>query len=110
MFDQTSRYFPLKDLKYTNNTRPNSSTQRRIRKIDRTVLYKERRFLPQPSQFDIAQEIIIVAGDRLDNISFNTMGDPEQFWRICDANEVTHPLETTSEPGNRLHIGIQRAS
>jgi hypothetical protein len=32
-------------------------------------------------------------GDRLDNIAAALIGDPQQFWRICDANYVLHPAE-----------------
>ena len=34
-------------------------------------------------------------GDRLDNIAAHYLGDPEQFWRLCDANEAMQPDELT---------------
>ena len=34
------------------------------------------------------------------------LGDPEQFWRICDANDAMHPLDMTSEPGRILRIAV----
>lgn len=111
MFDSTSRYYALKDLKYIDSLprQDRSITKGDISKMnDRTVSYKERRFLPHLDQIYIAQDVTVIAGDRLDNISSSTIGDPEQFWRICDANEAMHPLEMTEEPGKRLHIGIQR--
>lgn len=102
LFDPTSRYFPLKDLKYTLPGEGASN--------NRVVTYKERRFIPSVAQIDIVQEVIVEAGQRLDNIAFHIIGDPEQFWRVCDSNEAMHPLETTAEPGKRLHIGIQRTT
>jgi hypothetical protein len=102
LFDPTSRYFSLKDLKYMLPGKGNSN--------NRVVTYKERRFIPSATQIDIVQEVIVGAGQRLDNIAFHTIGDPEQYWRIGDSNEAMHPLEMTAEPGKRLYIGIQRAT
>ena len=103
MFDQTSRYYKLKTLSY----------QKRREAKDRIdhqniIVYKERRFLPPLKNITILQEVTIKVGERIDNIAYNSIGDPEQFWRICDANEEMHPLEMTSEPGKMLRIGIQR--
>ena len=44
-------------------------------------------------------------GDRLDNITAEYLGDPEQFWRICDANATLHPAEL-EEVGRRLRITL----
>jgi nucleoid-associated protein YgaU len=46
----------------------------------------------------------VSAGDRLDMIAAKIGGDPEQYWRICDANNVMHPLELTNEPGTTIKI------
>ena len=55
----------------------------------------------------LLQEKVIVAGDRLDLIAFQYVGDPEQYWRICDANNnIMHPLELTNEPGGVIRIGL----
>ena len=45
-------------------------------------------------------------GDRLDLISYRIYKDPEQFWRICDANLALLPEELTAEPGRRLLIPV----
>ena len=43
-----------------------------------------------------------------------TIGDPELFWRICDANRAMRPEDLTDVPGRRLVItlpeGVQGAS
>jgi hypothetical protein len=96
MFDESSRYFNLKNLSY----REVKMTETRI------ITYKERRFLPHPNDFTSLTEVQVAAGERLDTISSRTIGDPEQFWRICDANEAMHPIEMTSKPGKILIIGI----
>lgn len=90
MFAKESRYFSLEDATIEMN--------------GRTVSYKRRRFLPEGSNMLLLQEITISEGDRLDRIAANVGGDPEQYWRICDANNVMHPLELTNEPGTIIRI------
>ena len=41
--------------------------------------------------------------DRLDLVAFRYFQDPEQFWRICDANGALWP-DDLLEPGNVLLI------
>ena len=45
-------------------------------------------------------------GERLDNIAAQYLGDPEQFWRICDANGAMRPDELTETVGRRLRITL----
>ena len=45
-------------------------------------------------------------GDRLDNITANYLGDPEQFWLLCDANNAMHPDELTAQIGQKLRIPL----
>jgi hypothetical protein len=52
------------------------------------------------------QEHVVVQGDRLDNITARYLSDPEQFWRVCDANAAMRPDELTEEPGRRLRITL----
>lgn len=59
-----------------------------VTKDGRTITYLKRRFLPQPENFQVLQEYIVRDGDRLDNITAQFLNDPEQFWRICDANNA----------------------
>ncbi len=72
----------------------------------RTVIYLKRRFVPPPERFSLLQEYVVVQGDRLDNITARYLGDPEQFWRICDANGAMRPDELTEEIGRRLRITL----
>jgi hypothetical protein len=72
----------------------------------RIITYKKRRFLPPANKMHILQEIVVTAGDRLDLIAALTLGDPEQFWHICDANNAMHPLELTNEIGRTLRIAM----
>jgi hypothetical protein len=70
------------------------------------IIYLRRRFLPQPERFALLQEHEVVERDRLDNITAKYLGDPELFWRICDANRTMHPDELTETVGNRIRITL----
>lgn len=45
-------------------------------------------------------------GDRLDNLAAQYLGDPELFWRLCDANSALHPEELTERVGRRLRVTL----
>lgn len=93
MFEPTSRYAAIEA---TTRELPDG----------RTVAYVRRRFLPRGSAMPLLVEVTVAQGDRLDVITANTLGDPEQFWRICDANDAMHPTELTAAPGRRLRVAV----
>jgi len=70
------------------------------------VAYLRRRFVPAPERFAVLQEHVVVDGDRLDNLTERYLGDPEQFWRLCDANGALRPDELTEQIGQRLRITL----
>ncbi len=72
----------------------------------RTVAYLRRRFIPPPERFALLQEHVVGDGDRPDLLAYQYLGDPEQYWRIADANAVFWPEELTDEPGVRLRITL----
>ena len=72
----------------------------------RVVRYKRRRFLPQGEQMPLLVEVSVAQGDRLDLITARTLGDAEQFWRICDANNTMNPFELLAEPGRKLRVPV----
>ncbi|HEV3049958.1 MAG TPA: hypothetical protein VGX50_06605 [Longimicrobium sp.] len=72
----------------------------------RVAIYKRRRFLPQAEQLQVLAEITIVEGDRLDLLTARTLGDAEQFWRVCDANRVMNPFDLLEEPGTVVRIAV----
>jgi hypothetical protein len=72
----------------------------------RTIVYLRRRFVPPPERFALLQEHAVVQGDRLDRLTALYLGDPEQFWRICDANRAMRPDELTETVGRRLRITL----
>lgn len=90
MFAKGSRYETVADAIYTGG--------------DRQILYKRLRILPLPPALQTCR---VAAGDRLDLISFRFYQDPEQYWRICDANRALLPDDLVSELGRQLSIPQQ---
>lgn len=64
------------------------------------------RFPPDPDTLATLEEHQVKPGDRLDNIAAARIGDPEQFWRLCDANRALRPDELTRTPGRRLRVPL----
>ena len=72
----------------------------------RTITYLRRRFVPPPERFALIQEHTVTQGDRLDNLAARFLGDPEQFWRIADANGAIRPEELTETVGRTIAITL----
>ena len=64
------------------------------------------KLLPQFRHFALLQEHFVVEGDRLDVLTARYIGDPEQFWRVCDANPVLQPEELTATAGAVIRITL----
>src|SRR5262245_2769222 len=93
MFGMNSRYFGL----------PTG----RLETADSTaIVYVRRRLVPPPEQFALLTEHAVSQGDRLDVLSARLLGDPEQFWRLCDANGALRPEELTEVIGRRLRVTL----
>jgi hypothetical protein len=74
---------------------------------DGTVIsHLKRRFVPPPENFSVLGEHLVVSGDRLDNLAARYLGDPQQYWRICDANAAVRPAALTETVGTRLRITL----
>ncbi|HJP65550.1 MAG TPA: LysM domain-containing protein [Actinomycetota bacterium] len=71
-----------------------------------TVVYLRRRFCPPPERLMVIEEHRVAQGERLDTIAADSLGDPELFWRICDANRAMRPHDLTDELGRRLAIAL----
>jgi len=72
----------------------------------RTIVYVQRRFLPQPDNFTPLHTVRVVAGDRLDNLAAQHLGDPQQAWRLCDANGAMAPEALVATVGAQLMIAL----
>ena len=95
MFDSTSRYKNIEIAEITVRGRDG---------IDRSVKYVRRRFSPLASSFTIQQEHTVAEEERLDTITALYLGDPTQFWRICDANNAMYPFDLVENAGTILDI------
>jgi nucleoid-associated protein YgaU len=71
-----------------------------------TIAYVRRRFVPPPERFTLLVEHAVHAGDRLDNLAARYLGDPQQYWRICDANRAMRPDELIETIGRALRITL----
>ena len=91
MFETTSRYNALENVTLTTPA-------------GRNTIYKKRRFLPQGENIPLLVEVTVIENDRLDMITARILGDSEQFWRICDANNTMNPFDLTTKPGRVLRI------
>jgi hypothetical protein len=88
MFTSDSRYQGVPDAVHDDRT-------------GRPIRYKLLRIIPNPPPGDLHA---VTQGDRLDRVAADAFGDPEQSWRICDANAALDPDELVSEVGRRLVI------
>jgi hypothetical protein len=72
-------------------------------KNGRTIRYKRMRFVPQTTA---RSRLFVKAqlGDRPDLLAYRAIGDPEQFWRLCDLNLVRRPVDLTGVPGKPVTI------
>lgn len=93
MFPRTSRYYNIEIVKYVTADR-------------REIVYLRRRFLPRSTAASIIAEHNVEEGDRLDNVTAKYLGDPEQFWQVCDVNDAMRPDELTEEIGRRLKVAM----
>lgn len=96
MFSHTSRYYNLQTVHMTTTD-------------GREIVYVRRRFLPQGDEMPLLVEVPVMQNDRLDLITHRTLGAPEQFWRVCDANNAMNPIDLTTEIGERLRVPIPEA-
>ena len=93
LFPSTSRYYGLgtSQLSVPDGT---------------VVTYLKRRFVPPPENLSTLAEHQVVAGDRIDNLAARYLGDPEQYWRLCDANSAMRPEELTETVGRYVRITL----
>ena len=96
MFDKTSRYYSLETT--TTNVPDQDDGTREVR-------YVRRRIIPSSENLTTLVEHTVAQGERLDNITARYLGDPTQFWRVCDANEVIQP-EELEETGRVIEIAL----
>ena len=92
-FPATSRYFSTETASFEDDN-------------GESVRYLKRRFVPPSDRFVTVGVHLVSQGDRLDNVTARYLSDPEQFWRLCDANGALRPDELTETVGLRLRITL----
>ncbi|MEO1079478.1 MAG: hypothetical protein AAFY29_07980 [Pseudomonadota bacterium] len=93
MFEPGSRYYHLDTATHEGD----DGESRR---------YVKRRFLPRAERLRTLAEVTVDAGDRLDLISARSLGNSEQYWRICDAENAMQPDTLEQEPGRMLRVPV----
>ena len=90
MFARTSRYASVAEATFQDPS-------------GRQIAYKLLRITPATTPMTTHA---VAQGDRLDLLSYQYYGDPEQFWRICDANNAQWPDDLTAQAGVQLVIPV----
>lgn len=96
MFDPTSRYFKIATATISVPDRDDGT---------REIRYVKRRIVPPGEGMTTLVEHTVTQGERLDLITARYLGDPTQFWRVCDANNVLQP-EEMEETGRVIKIAL----
>ena len=65
-----------------------------------------RRIIPAMERYRALGRQRTIAGERIDAVAAEAFGDPEQYWRICDANGDAEPADATAPPGRLLVIPL----
>ena len=92
MINQTSRYSQVE-------------TKKIIGDRGTEIIILRRRFLPQMKRISMQSKRTIQMEDRLDNISYEELGNPKQFWVIADSNHEFNPHKLTQRIGRIVYIG-----
>ncbi len=71
-------------------------------------VYLKRRFVPPPEAFSLLQIHRVSQGERIDHLAHLYLGNPEQYWQLCDANGAVRPDELTEEVGRELRITLPK--
>lgn len=88
MFFRGSRYEHIPEAELTDS-------------VGRTYRYKRMRFIPEVRG---ALSEAVRQDERPDLLAFRLVGDPEQFWRLCDTNREQRPADLTETPGRRIRV------
>lgn len=91
MFERGSRYERVPDAVHVDQD-------------GREIAYKLLRVVPMPPPDDAVEQRVVHEGDRLDLLAHELFDDPEQLWRIADANTAMRADRLVAEPGRRLRV------
>ena len=70
------------------------------------VEFVGRRIIPDISLYQPLDRHRAIASERIDQVADGFYGDPEQYWRICDANGIERPAEALDPVGRLLLVPL----
>lgn len=92
MFDAKSRY-------------ASQDTATVVDAAGRTRTYVVLREVPKATKPITGDTVHVVTdADRLDRIAWKHLGDPQLYWRLCDANRALHPDDLIQQAGDRIDV------
>ena len=65
-----------------------------------------RRIIPAMERYRVLDRYRTSNDSRIDNIAAEVFGDPELYWRICDANGDQEPADAAKPEGRLLAIPL----
>ena len=68
-------------------------------------VYFRRRFVPPATRLAMAGWQDVGPGDRADLIAARALGDPTQFWQLCDANGA-FDADELEVPGRTVRVAL----
>lgn len=92
---------------YPPNSRYRGLPIRTIKRPDGTeVEFVGRRIIPALSRYRALTHYRTAGDERIDMIAADGFGDPELYWRICDANGDADPADAASPAGRLVAIPL----
>lgn len=82
----------------------NVPTRRYVAPDGREIVYVAARILPAPERLAPMTIHRVEQAERVDLLGARYYGDPEQYWRICDANRVDWPPQAGVQADERLVV------
>lgn len=77
--------------------------RQRINADGRTETFVARRIIPATARYRVLDRHRADGDERIENLAADYLGDPELFWRICDANGDADP-GLAAQPTGRLIV------
>jgi len=71
-----------------------------------TETFVGRRIIPALARYRPLDRHRTLDNDRIDGVAAESFGDPELYWRICDANGDAEPADATKPAGRLLIIPL----
>jgi hypothetical protein len=92
-FPVNSRYY---GLALRTRTLPDGTTE----------TFVSRRIIPAMARYRPLDRHRTIDNERIDGVAAESFGDPELYWRICDANGDAEPADATAPTGRLLIIPL----